>query len=251
VTKISHPGEPGEDGSKSAPKCAEASGNPSRAPATSTAKGVPDVQTTMTPDSTTRGEMPGHGSTTAVPPETRPSKCGYNPTQGHETSGGYPTLLVVKAGSEYHATDGILVVDGDYICPKDYDSEFSLVCEVPYPTRSVTFEVDDADYRTEKRVPYAISGDTSPARGKHVVRPWKVKDGPLKVTCITDKEAVHVQVTIGCKGTGMTSPAEVTGAPESTTYVATKRAETEDRTTTYPSTKWEKPVYGNTRSKGE
>jgi hypothetical protein len=256
---LSHPGEPGEDGSKPAPKCGEATGKPTDLPTATkpmggpdpttvatmtTKKAAPGTGTTMAPGSTTEmGEKPGAAPTTAAPSETGPSKCEYAPAEDYLTTSEVPVFLAVKAKVEYDPVDGVPVVDGDYICPDDYDDGFSLACEVPYPTGWVKFDVDGKHVRTEKMAPYVISSDTTPAYGS-IVRPWHVKEGPVNVTCVTDKESVYVMVTIGCDGTNMTSPTEVTEAPtdSTTTYVATKRytaTETMDKvvpTSTYAAT---------------
>jgi hypothetical protein len=174
--------------------------------------GMP-ITTVYTPTKTT-GEKPM--MTTAFPTETKKGPLCKKPKSEYEP---YPRkqgeedkvyLLLAEAGKKYAATDAIHVVDGDCICPDDYANGFSIVCDVPYDSKSVDFEVDGAYKRTEKMTPYAIQNDK---RG--LLRGWVVAEGKRTVRCVADDGADgSVDIYVGCGKPGCLKPGGEETEPE-------------------------------------
>jgi hypothetical protein len=165
-----------------------------------TPPGTTEVPTTTVYDPTKpTGEMPMM-TTTAASTETKEEPlCGkpnstYAPYPRENGEEDKMYLLLVEAGTVYVTANATHLKGGEWICPDNYGSGYSIVCDVPYDTKSVDFEVDGKYKRTEKVPPFAIQSDK---RG--IPRRWRVKNGARTVRCVADYGAeVSIDVNIGC-----------------------------------------------------
>lgn len=123
-------------------------------------------------------------------------------------------LLAVAAETEYNPSKATLLEEGAYLCSDDYETGYSIVCDVPYESNDVQFEANEQIVGKEKTAPYALAGDKS-----GVVRGWEPDVGPVKVRCYTSEgDEVVLNLTIGCANGSVTpdiSDEESGEAPES------------------------------------
>lgn len=103
-----------------------------------------------------------------------------------------PALYVVSAGQD--SMRGPLLTDGSTICPGDYPTGFSILCDAPSSAESARFFVDGDFIKSEYRMPFYIAGDY-----KMRIPPWtSYPDTGLLKCKLRDGATVSAQVSFNC-----------------------------------------------------
>lgn len=227
VDKLSHPGLESDDGAKDTPTCDEASAGaaePDEAaavtePAAKAPEPEPEARAPATEAPVVEpvvGEKEPSEDLSELPLCPKVTSEVYTPYPRTDATKDKLLLLKVDAGSKVDPAQAKVLEDGEYICPGDYPTPWSIVCDVPYkPEGSAIFDVDGAYYRAEGALPFAIAGDKSGG----VITEWKLEStGPVTIRCYTSVEGdeVSANVTIGCEGDA-TAPSATTAAPKTET----------------------------------